>query len=191
MIFIRRNFQRGWNKDCQPEASETFAIYSKENSAACAVNKLLTEMSEDYCLLFRALGIPGVVDDIMSELGGKPVYMPYDAKKIYIKRFPQLIYQFKKEEISTVLNQWTSSFSERRFIYCVRKDSLDLVTAYFENTSYTELSEGSKLWDYLEFFVENIPEFEYDDSFFVTARPEYLPKITQIGKEYQFEENVI
>ena len=95
-----------------------------------------------------------------------------------------MIYDLKNDEITKALNHWTTSTCERRFIYCVHRDSIDLVITHFKNVAYTDLSEGARVWDYLEFFVENIPEFEYDDSFSITARPKYLSQIAESGTKY-------
>lgn len=185
MVFINRNFSRGWNKNCYPQLSETFALYSQENDASTIVDHILTEESEKYCFLFRALGMPSIIEDIRFEFDSTKVYIPNDAHKFFIKRFPQLlVYNLKKSEIPKVLNHWTTSACERRFLYCVHRESIDSVITYFENVSYTDLSEGALLWDHLEFFLENIPEFEYDDSFSITARPKYLSQIAEIGKKY-------
>lgn len=185
MVLINHNFSRGWNKNCYPPLSETFALYSQENNASAIVNNILTEESEKFYFIFRALGIPSVIEDIRSEFDNKKVYIPNDAHKFFIKRFPQLlVYNLHKNEIPKILNHWTTSACERRFLYCVHKESIDFVITYFKNVSYTDLSEGAALWDHLEFFLENIPEFEYDDSFSITARPKYLSKIEEIGKKY-------
>lgn len=181
MVFLNCKFSRGWNINCRPMHSETFAIYSQEKSAAKLVYDFIKETSDKYCFLFRASGLPGELQNIHSECEGLPTYKPYDADKLYIKRFPQLMYQFEKEQLTTILDFWTNSSCERRFIYCVHRDSLDFVSSYFESLSYSELSNGVEIWRHLEFFIENIPEFEYDDAFSFTVKPEYLSKITQMN----------
>ena len=69
MVFINRNFSRGWNKNCHPKLSETFALYSQENDASTIVDHILTEESEKYCFLFRALGMPSIIEDIRFDNG--------------------------------------------------------------------------------------------------------------------------
>lgn len=177
MVVVEQDHLQERFKRELPAASIRFLAYSQENEASEWIDRFISESFSDCFILFRAMGLPGDMDDMLSVFDHDRIYFQGDAKKVFMKRFPVFICRIGAGEIRKALMFWSSSVMERRFIYCVHKDSLDSVLAYLTENAYSDQSGCLPLWEQVECVIENVPEFEYVDSYVVTMKTGYAEKL--------------
>lgn len=152
------------------QCNEPFFPYIISGSSAVSdIKNILKKHWHNQNILLKA---SGMLDNLPTDIDGKIIYFDNgDATKFFIKRFPELLMSISDtRSVDKIIDDWTCTCYERRIVYFVDSKNQQalidlLLTQKFNVTSCLE-----KVWDLVEFVVENVPEAPSHDTFIVIAK---------------------
>lgn len=146
------------------------------------VNNIFTEQS----FVFKASGLPGNINDIMSETEWQNIhYHQGDSKKFFIKKYPEFITTIDKTQLSKVLvDCWSNAIYERRYVYIADEKNTEKLFEVLKQHKYSNDKSVEKSLRYVNAIIENVPECD-KDSFALIIKNSLNNKIIDLLKSHK------
>ncbi len=152
---------------------------SSEDATSCEFIKSLLndKMFENNLIVFKASGLYDNLKELIigAELSGMNIF-DGDAKKIIVKNYPECYGVVSKEQVDKILDEWTCTIYEKRFLISVKTSKLSKVLNLLHQTVYRE-NFLEIIWPYVDLVIENAADAPNHNSFIVHCKKEYNDRV--------------
>lgn len=141
------------------------------SSAVSDIKNIIKKHCHNQNILLKA---SGMLDNLPTDkcYDGEIIYFDNgDATKFFIKRFPELLMSISDTcSVDKIIDDWICTCYERRIVYFVDSKNQQALVDLLLTQKFNVTSCLEKVWDLVEFVVENVPEAPSHDTFIVIAK---------------------
>jgi len=160
----------------------TILISSDDNVSCNIVYNILVNVFLNNELIFKASGFPDNINCVLEMIHNcSPIHFEGDSKKFFVKKQPEVYAKISdKKVLSDIINDWTSTVYERRFLYVLKEGQFNHLRDIIEKNVYVDSNNLLSSWTHLNCLIENAPDAKNHNTFILTFRKEYLCEIKKL-----------
>ena len=157
----------------------TILVSSDDNVSCNVVYDILVNVFLNNELVFKASGLPDNISCVLEMIRNcRPIHFEGDSRKFFVKRQPEVYAKIPdKKVLHDIINDWTSTIYERRFLYVLKDGQFNHLRDIIEKNVYIDSNNLINSWKYLNCMIENAPDAKNHNSFVLTFRRDYFYEI--------------
>ena len=167
------------------DGEEKIIWISSDDKQSCdIVFNVIKNIFFNDSVLFRAIGFPDNIQELLYELGNITCnYYEGDSKKIFVRKYPELFAVVDdKKVLNRIIDNWISTIYEGRFFYILPPNNYSNLKNILISKVYTGSTALLQAWKYLDCFIENVQEAENHNTFILVVRKQCFDEVKRLLK---------
>lgn len=182
MVIIERGLSEWDDISCIKDDMEVITISSNDKSVCSLMLHIINNVFSHSKKIFKATGLLENLEELSHRFEQSTVVIyPGSRGLLFIKNMAELHSTIRgMNDLLTVLHGWSRVIYERRFIYIPKDGDMQNIYNSMKDNLYLEVDDLCNVWDSTDCMIRNNRESEYEYSFLIVTRKQFLTAIENI-----------